>query len=132
MSFLKVGVSQFLKINLILIILILGCSKQINANKLVFNKCLITKNEIPFSGNFISIKGNKKIIGKVVKGKLLSEMQYLNDNLITIKTFSNCQIGYQIFYDENKNILSEGNFKENKRVGIWKTYLKDSIHSVMY
>ena len=53
----------------------------------------------------------------------------MNERLLTEKSFDSCNKGYQIIFNPDGKLNSEGYFLENKRIGLWKYYIKDSMYA---
>ena len=131
-NFSKVGVRQYIIINIILLFLIQACSKVIPMNQLVFKDCLIYRNKQLFSGKYELYKGDKHILSKVYKGKIKNEKTYGNNVLLMEKNYKGCDFGFQKDFNLNGKKISEGPFMSNKRIGEWKYFTKDSIYTIDY
>ena len=77
-------------------------------------------------------QSNKYILSKVKKGILKSEKTFMNEKLLTEKSFDSCNKGYQIIFNPDGKLNSEGYFLENNRIGLWKYYIKDSMYTIQY
>ena len=133
MNFSKVGVLQSITIKIFLISLFFGCKEfTLSKNELTFSNCMVFFEGGLFSGEFEMFQSNKYILSKVKKGILKSEKTFMNDKLLTEKSFDSCNKGYQIIFNPDGKLNSEGYFSENKRIGLWKYYIKDSIYVIKY
>ena len=133
MNFSKVGVLRSITINIFLVSLFFGCKEfTASKNKLTFNDCKVFFEGNLFSGEFEVFQSNKYVLSKVKKGILKSEKTFMNEKLLTQKTFDSCNKGYQIIFNPDGKLNSEGYFSENKRIGLWKYYIKDSIYVIKY
>ena len=63
---------------------------------------------------------------------MINEKTFINDLLLMEKKYDSCGSGYQIVYGLKGQILSEGQFKNEKRVGSWKYFKNDSIYFVKF
>ena len=131
-NILIVGVLRFTIINFFSIILFFGCKKIVKKNELTFSNCKVFIKGNLFSGEFERFQSNKYILSKVKNGVLKSEKTYKNKRLLTEKSFDSCDRGYQIIFNLDGKLNSEGHFFDNKRIGIWKYYFKDSIYNIGY
>ena len=133
MNFSKVGVLRSITIKIFLISLFLGCKDfTVSKNELTFNNCKIFFEGDLFSGKFEVFQSNKYVLSKVKKGVLKSEKTFMNEKLLTEKSFDSCNSGYQIIFNPDGKLNSEGYFVANNRIGIWKYYFKDSIYTIQY
>ena len=133
MNFSKVGVLQSITIKIFLISLFFGCKEfTLSKNELTFSNCMVFFEGGLFSGEFEMFQSNKYILSKVKKGILKSEKTFMNDKLLTEKSFDSCNKGYQIIFNPDGKLNSEGYFSENKRIGLWKYYIKDSMYVIKY
>ena len=133
MNFSKVGVLRSITIKIFLISLFFGCKEfTVSKNELTFNDCKVFFEGNLFSGEFEVFQSNKYVLSKVKKGILKSEKTFMNEKLLTQKTFDSCNKGYQIIFNPDGKLNSEGYFSENKRIGLWKYYIKDSIYVIKY
>ena len=133
MNFSKVGVLRSITIKIFLVSLFFGCKENIvSKNKLTFSYCMVFFEGGVFSGEFEMFQSNKYILSKVKKGILKSEKTFMNEKLLTQKTFDSCNKGYQIIFNPDGKLNSEGYFSENKRIGLWKYYIKDSMYVIKY
>ena len=132
MNILKVEELRSIIISLFLFIFIIGCNETVLKSELVVINCIFYLDDQLYSGKYELQKGDRLTIGVVKKGVLKKEDFFLNNNLIMRKKISNCDEGYQTNFKENGEIISEGFFMSNKRTGLWKNYLKDSIYFVKY
>ena len=133
MNFSKVGVLRSITIKIFLISLFFGCKEFIvSKNELTFNNCKIFFEGDLFSGEFEVFQSNKYVLSKVKKGVLKNEKRFMNEKLLTEKSFDSCNSGYQIIFNPDGKLNSEGYFLANNRIGIWKYYFKDSIYTIQY
>tara|TARA_B100000575_G_scaffold151973_1_gene121283 strand:+ start:6408 stop:6809 length:402 start_codon:yes stop_codon:yes gene_type:complete len=133
MNFSKVGVLRFITIKIFFVLLFFGCKEfTVSKNELTFSNCKVFIEGELFSGEFEMFQSNKYILSKVKKGILKSEKTFMNEKLLTEKSFDSCNKGYQIIFNPNGKLNSEGYFLENKRVGLWKYYIKDSMYVIKY
>ena len=133
MNFSKVGVLRSITIKIFLISLFFGCKEfSVSKNELSFNNCKIFFEGDLFSGEFEVFQSNKYVLSKVKKGVLKSEKTFMNEKLLTEKSFDSCNSGYQIIFNPDGKLNSEGYFLANNRIGIWKYYFKDSIYTIQY
>ena len=132
MNILKVEELRSIIISLFLFIFIIGCNETVLKSELVIINCNFFLDDQLYSGKYKLQKGDRLTIGVVKKGVLKKEDFFLNNNLIMRKKISNCDEGYQTNFKENGEIISEGFFLSNKRTGLWKNYLKDSVYFVEY
>ena len=133
MNFSKVGVLRSITIKIFLISLFFGCKEfTVSKNELTFNNCKIFFEGDLFSGEFEVFQSNKYVLSKVKKGVLKNEKTFMNEKLLTEKSFDSCNSGYQIIFNPDGKLNSEGYFLANNRIGIWKYYFKDSIYTIQY
>jgi len=132
LNILKVEELQSIIISLFLFIFIIGCNETVLKSELVIINCIFYLDDQLYSGKYKLQKGDRLTIGVVKKGVLKKEDFFLNKNLIMRKKIFNCEEGYQTNFKENGEIISEGFFLSNKRTGLWKNYLKDSVYFVEY
>jgi hypothetical protein len=128
----KAVAKQFIIINVFFIFLIQSCTKIIPISDLVFKDCIIYSNNQPFTGKYNLNKENRYILTKVLRGRIINEKTFINDLLLIEKKYDSCGSGYQIVYGLKGQILSEGQFKNEKRVGSWKYFKNDSIYFVEF
>lgn len=133
MNFSKVEVLRFIIIKIFFISFFFGCKKIIESkNKLTFSDCKVFIDGELFTGEFEIYQSNKYILSKVKKGVLKSEKTFMNEKLLTEKSFDSCNKGYQIIFNPDGKLNSEGYFLENNRIGLWKYYIKDSMYTIQY
>ena len=133
MNFSKVGVLRFITIKVFFISLFFGCKEfTLSKNELTFSNCKVFFEGDIFSGEFEMFQSNKYILSEVKKGILKSEITFMNERLLTEKSFDSCNKGYQIIFNPDGKLNSEGYFSENKRIGLWKYYIKDSMYTIQY
>lgn len=123
---------QFIIINILLVLFFQSCTKIIPISDLVFRDCIVYSNNQPFTGKYNLNKENQYILTKVLRGRMINEKTFINDLLLMEKKYDSCGSGYQIVYGLNGQILSEGQFKNEKRVGSWKYFKNDSIYFVEF
>ena len=126
------GVLRFTIINFFFITLYFGCKEIANKKELTFSNCKVFIEGDLFSGEFEMFQSNKYILSKVKKGILKKEEIFKNERLLTEKSFDSCNTGYQIIFNPDGKLNCEGRFLVNKRIGIWKYYLKDSMYTIQY
>ena len=125
-------VRQYIIINIFLLLFFQACTKIVPMNKLTFKDCKAFLNDELFSGKYELVRGDKYILGKVSKG-ILNDEKTFNKNIILMeKKYNSCDSGFQKVFDTKGDIISEGMFSSNKRVGNWKYYTKDSIYLIKY
>ena len=133
MNFLKAGVLRFITIKVFFISLFFGCKENIvSKNELTFSNCKVFIEGELFTGEFEIFQSNKYILSEVKMGILKSEKTFMNEKLLTEKSFDSCNKGYQIIFNPNGKLNSEGYFLENKRIGLWKYHVKDSMYTIQY
>lgn len=132
MNILKVEELRNIIISLFIFIFIIGCDETVLKSQLVIIDCVFFLDDQLYSGKYTLQKGDILTIGVVKKGVLKKEDFFLNNNLIMRKKKSSCDEGYQTNFKDNGEIISEGFFLSNKRTGLWKNYLKDSMYFVKY
>ena len=133
MSFSKVEVLRSITIKIFFISIFFGCNEfTVNKNELTFSNCKVFFEGDLFSGEFEMFKSNKYILSEVKKGILKREKTFMNEKLLTEKSFDSCNKGYQIIFNPNGKLNSEGYFLENRRIGLWKYYFKDSMFTIQY
>ena len=133
MNFLKAGVLRFITIKVFFISLFFGCKENIVSKKeLTFSNCKVFIEGELFTGEFEIFQSNKYILSKVKMGILKSEKTFMNEKLLTEKSFDSCNKGYQIIFNPDGKLNSEGYFLANKRIGNWKYYFKDSVYTIQY
>ena len=77
-------------------------------------------------------QSNKYILSTVKKGILKNEKIFKNERLLTERSFDSCNTGYQTIFNPDGKLNCEGYFLENKRIGLWKFYIKDSMYTIKY
>ena len=123
---------RFTIINLIFILLFFGCKKIVNKSELTFNNCKVYIQGKEFTGVFEILQADKYVLTQVNKGAIKKEKTFKNKPLLMEKTFDSCNKGYQIIFNSNGKLNSEGSFFDNRRIGVWKNYFKDSIYTIEY
>lgn len=131
-SFLRVVVQRHIIINFLLLSFLQACIKIVPMSELTFKDCKAYLNNKPFSGKYELVRGDKYILGKVSKGILNDEKTFNKNILLMEKKYNSCDSGFQKVFDTKGDIISEGMFSSNKRVGNWKYYTKDSIYLIKY
>ena len=131
-NILKAVGKQFIIINFFFVFSFQSCTKIIPISDLVFKDCSIYHKNLPFSGTYELKKGNKYVVSKVSRGKMINEKTFVDDLLLMEKKYDSCGSGQQIVYDLKGQKSSEGNFKNEKRVGRWKYFLNDSVYFVNF
>ena len=73
------------------------------------------------------------IIGIVKNGLLIETREYVSERkLARLRKFSSCDKGVEKIYSADGKLSWEGEFNNNKRVGLWRFYSKDSIYEINY
>ena len=134
MNFLKVVGLRFIVFSILFLFLIVGCSNSVNIKKLVFNKCEVLLDGKLYSGKYQKNNLNTNLIIGIVKNGLLTETrEYISEGeLARLRKFSSCDKGVEKIYSSDGKLSWEGEFNNNKRVGLWKFYSKDSIYEINY
>ena len=134
MNFLKVVGLRFIVFSILFPFLIISCSNSVNIKKLVFNKCVVLLDGKLYSGKYQKNNLNTNLIIGIVKNGLLTETrEYISEGkLARLKKFSSCNKGREKIYSANGKLSWEGEFNNNKRVGLWRFYSKDSIYEINY
>lgn len=134
MNFLKVVGLRFIVFSILFPFLIVGCSNSVNIKKLVFNKCEVLLDGKLYSGKYQKNNLNTNLIIGIVKNGLLTETrEYISEGeLARLRKFSSCDKGVEKIYSSDGKLSWEGEFNNNKRVGLWKFYSKDSIYEINY
>ena len=134
MSFLKVVGLRFIVFSILLSLVFIGCSNSVSIEKLVFNKCKVLLDGKLYSGEYQkNILNNNLIIGIVENGFLIETREYISEKkLAKLRKFTSCDNGVEKIYSANGKLSWEGEFNNNKRVGIWRFYSKDSIFEINY
>lgn len=101
-------------------------------NELVFEDCKITYKRELYTGQYELIRGNNRVLGLVKNGELILEEEFYQKKLLMKKKFTDCNKGYQKFFNLDGTLLSEGMFENSEKIGLWKTYIDDSIYSEEY
>ena len=126
-------VQRYIIINIFIIVIFYKLAKKIvPMNKLTFKDCKAYLNNKLFSGKYELVRGDKYILGKVSKGILNDEKTFNKNILLMEKKYNSCDSGFQKVFDTKGDIISEGMFSSNKRVGNWKYFTKDSIYLIKY
>ena len=128
----KAVVKRFIIINIFFSFFIQSCNKSIKISDLVFKDCIVYHKNQLFSGTYELKKGDKHILSKVSKGKIVYEKTFVDDLLLMEKKYDSCGSGLQIVYDQKGQTSSTGQFKNEKRVGLWKYFLNDSVYFVNF
>lgn len=131
-NILKAVGKQFIIINFFFVFSFQSCTKIIPISDLVFKDCSIYHKNLPFSGTYELKKGNKYVLSKVSRGKMINEKTFVDDLLLMEKKYDSCGSGRQIVYGLKGQKSSEGHFKNEKRVGRWKYFLNDSVYFVNF
>ena len=134
MSFLKVVGLRFTVFSILLSLVFIGCSNSVSIEKLVFNKCKVLLDGKLYSGEYQkNILNNNLIIGIVENGFLIETREYISGKkLAKLRKFTSCDNGVEKIYSANGKLSWEGEFNNNKRVGLWRFYSKDSIYEINY
>ena len=111
-----------------------GCSNSVNIERLVFNKCDVLLDGKLYSGIYQKNYLNTNLIIGIVKNGLLTETrEYISEGeLARLRKFSSCDKGVEKIYSADGKLSWEGEFNNNKRVGLWRFYSKDSIYEINY
>lgn len=110
------------KLLLLLLLILIGCSKPIDSSDLVLRdeKYFIKNTTEPYSGQIVG-----QIVGKSENGILEGETSYFYDNGNLLK-FGNLSKGIHDgewkFYHDNGNISKIGNFFDGKPLKNWKFF----------
>ena len=134
MNFLKVVGLQFIVFSILFTCMFYGCSNSVNIERLVFNKCDVLLDGKLYSGKYQKNYLNTNLIIGIVKNGLLTETrEYISEGeLARLRKFSSCDKGIEKIYSADGKLSWEGEFNNNKRVGLWKFYSKDSIYEINY
>ena len=134
MSFLKVVGLRFTVFSILFTFIFFGCSNSVNIERLVFNKCDVLLDGKLYSGKYQKNYLNTNLIIGIVKNGLLTETrEYISEGeLARLRKFSSCDKGVEKIYSSDGKLSWEGEFNNNKRVGLWKFYSKDSIYEINY
>ena len=134
MIFLKVVGLRFTVFSILFTFMFFGCSNSVNIERLVFNKCDVLLDGKLYSGKYQKNYLNTNLIIGIVKNGLLTETrEYISEGkLARLKKFSSCNKGGEKIYSANGKLSWEGEFNNNKRVGLWRFYSKDSIYEINY
>ena len=134
MSFLKVVGLRFTVFSILFNFIFFSCSNSVSIEKLVFNKCKVLLDGKLYSGEYQkNILNNNLIIGIVENGFLIETREYISEKkLAKLRKFSSCDNGVEKIYSANGKLSWEGEFNNNKRVGLWRFYSKDSIYEINY
>ena len=134
MNFLKVVELRFIVFSILFTCMFYGCSNSVNIERLVFNKCDVLLDGKLYSGKYQKNYLNTNLIIGIVKNGLLTETrEYISEGeLARLRKFSSCDKGVEKIYSSDGKLSWEGEFNNNKRVGLWKFYSKDSIYEINY
>jgi len=134
MNFLKVVGLRFTVFSILFTFMFFSCSNSVSIEKLVFNKCEVLLDGKLYSGEYQkNILKNNLIIGIVKNGFLTETREYISDGeLGRLRKFSSCNNGVERIYSADGKLSWEGEFNNNKRVGIWRFYSKDSTYEINY
>ena len=134
MSFLKVVGLRFTVFSILLSSVFIGCSNSVSIEKLVFNKCKVLLDGKLYSGEYQkNILNNNLIIGIVENGFLKETREYISERKLgRHKEYSACGAGLEKIYSADGKLSWEGKFKNQRRVGLWRFYSKDSIYEINY
>ena len=134
MNFLKVVGLRFTVFSILFTFIFFGCSNSVNIERLVFNKCDVLLDGKLYSGKYQKNYLNTNLIIGIVKNGLLTETrEYISEGeLARLRKFSSCDKGVEKIYSSDGKLSWEGEFNNNKRVGLWKFYSKDSIYEINY
>ena len=134
MSFLKVAGLRYTVFSILFTFMFFSCSNSVSIQKLVFNKCEVLLDGKLYSGKYQKNNLNTNLIIGIVKNGLLTETrEYISEGeLARLRKFSSCDKGVEKIYSSDGKLSWEGEFNNNKRVGLWKFYSKDSIYEINY
>ena len=134
MNFLKVVGLRFTVFSILLSSVFIGCSNSVSIEKLVFDKCKVLLDGKLYSGEYQKNNlNNNLIIGIVENGFLIeTENTFPKENLEDIREYSACGAGLEKIYSADGKLSWEGKFKNQRRVGLWRFYSKDSIYDINY
>ena len=134
MNFLKVVGLQYTVFSILFTCMFYGCSNSVSIKKLVFNKCDVLLDGKLYSGKYQKNYLNTNLIIGIVKNGLLTETrEYISEGeLARLRKFSACDKGVEKIYSADGKLSWEGEFNNNKRVGLWRFYSKDSIYEINY
>ena len=134
MNFLKVVGLQYTVFSILFTCMFYGCSNSVNIERLVFNKCDVLLDGKLYSGKYQKNNLNTNLIIGIVENGLLTETrEYISEGeLARLRKFSSCDKGVEKIYSSDGKLSWEGEFNNNKRVGLWKFYSKDSIYEINY
>lgn len=132
MIFLRAEGLQFTIIKLVFISFFISCTNKLMKNELVFEDCKITYKRELYTGQYELIKGDNRVLGVVRNGELILEEEFRQKKLLMKKKFTDCNKGYQKYFNPDGTPLSEGKFENSKRIGLWKTYIDDRIYTKEY
>ena len=134
MNFLKVVGLRFTVFSILFTFIFYGCSNSVNIERLVFNKCDVLLDGKLYSGKYQKNYLNTNLIIGIVKNGLLTETrEYISEGeLARLRKFSSCDKGVEKIYSADGKLSWEGEFNNNKRVGLWRFYSKDSIYEINY
>ena len=132
MIFLRAEGLQSTIIELVFIFFFISFTNKLMKNELVFEDCKITYKRELYTGQYEHIKGNNRVIGLVRNGELILEEEFYQKRLLMKKKFTDCNKGYQKFFNQDGTLLREGKFENSEKTGLWKTYIDDRIYSEEY
>ena len=134
MSFLKVAGLRYTVFSILFNFIFFSCSNSVSIEKLVFNKCKVLLDGKLYSGEYQKNNlNNNLIIGIVKNGLLIETREYISERKLgKLRKFSSCDKGVEKIYSADGKLSWEGEFNNNKRVGLWRFYSKDSIYEINY
>ena len=134
MSFLKVAGLRFTVFSILFTFMFFSCSNSVSIEKLVFNKCKVLLDGKLYSGEYQkNILNNNLIIGIVENGFLIETREYIYERKLgRHKEYIACGAGLEKIYSADGKLSWEGKFKNQRRVGLWRFYSKDSIYDINY
>ena len=134
MSFLKVAGLRYTVFSILFNFIFFSCSNSVSIEKLVFNKCKVLLDGKLYSGEYQkNILNNNLIIGIVENGFLIETREYISERKLgRHKEYSACGAGLEKIYSADGKLSWEGKFKNQRRVGLWRFYSKDSIYDINY
>ena len=134
MSFLKVAGLRYTVFSILFTFMFFSCSNSVSIEKLVFNKRKVLLDGKLYSGEYQKNNlNNNLIIGIVKNGFLVESREYVSERKLgKLRKFSSCDKGVEKIYSTDGKLSWEGEFINNKRVGLWRFYSKDSIYEINY
>ena len=121
MSFLKVAGLRYTVFSILFNFMFFSCSNSVSIKKLVFNQCqILLDGKLYSSKNKKNNLNNNLIIGIVKNGLLIETREYISERKLgKLRKFSSCDKGVEKIYSADGKLSWEGEFNNNKRVGLW-------------